>query len=154
GTADFFIVHDRPIQMRSDDSVTRIVANAELPLRRSRGHAPQPIILPVACSRPSLALGGQLKVTFALGRGRHAFLSHHLGALDQYAAYVAYIDAIRHYQELFAIEPEMFVHDLHPDYRSTRHALEQCGHHKRTGLSAQTGRENGTDSDAREPRLL
>jgi len=154
GTADFFIVHDRPIHIRSDDSVTRIVANAELPLRRSRGRAPQPIILPVACSRPTLALGGQLKATFALGRGRHAFLSHHLGDLDQYPAYAAYVEAIGHYQELFAIEPEVFVHDLHPDYRSTRHALEQCRNHKHPGLSAQTGRENGTDCDAGEPRLV
>ena len=56
-------------------------------MRRSRGYAPQPIRLPVACRRPTLALGGQLKATFALGRGRHAFLSHHLGDLDHYEAY-------------------------------------------------------------------
>ena len=84
GIADLFLTHDRPIHLRCDDSVTRVVAGVELPLRRSRGYAPQPIRLPVACRRPILALGGQLKVTFALGRGRHAFLSHHLGDLDHY----------------------------------------------------------------------
>lgn len=126
GTADFLLTHNRPIHMRCDDSVMRIVAGCELPLRRSRGNAPEPIALPVACVRPTLALGGALKVTFALGRDRHAFLSHHLGDLDQYAAYQSYVDAIEHYQRLFAIEPQVFVHDLHPDYQSTRYGLGRC----------------------------
>ena len=63
----------------------------ELPLRRSRGYAPQPVALPFACPRPILAVGGQFKATFALGRGRHAFLSHHLGDLDHYEAYRAFV---------------------------------------------------------------
>ncbi|HXG12859.1 MAG TPA: carbamoyltransferase HypF [Gemmataceae bacterium] len=123
GIADLFLTHDRPIHLRCDDSVTRIVAGAELPLRRSRGHAPQPLPLPIACPVPTLALGGQLKATFALGLGRHAFLSHHLGDLDHYAAYRAYVEGIDHYQQLFAVRPALFVHDLHPDYASTRHAI-------------------------------
>src|SRR5262249_45561530 len=90
GIADLFLTHDRPIHVRCDDSVTRIVAGEELPLRRSRGYAPQPIPLPVECPVPILAVGGQLKGTFALGRGRHAFLSHHLGDLDHYDAYRAF----------------------------------------------------------------
>jgi hydrogenase maturation protein HypF len=127
GIADFFLVHDRPIQLRCDDSVTRVVAGIELPIRRSRGDAPQSIALPVACPQPTLALGGQLKAVFALGRGRHAFLSHHLGDLDHFEAYRAYVEAIAHYERLFDFRAVQIVHDLHPDYASTRYAREQAG---------------------------
>ena len=94
GIADLFLVHDRPIHVRCDDSVTRVVAGVELPIRRSRGYAPRPIALPFDCRRPILALGGQLKATFALGRGRQAFLSHHIGDLDHYEAYRAFEEDI------------------------------------------------------------
>lgn len=127
GIADFFLTHNRPIHLRCDDSVTRVIDGIELPLRRSRGHAPQPLALPLDCRRPVLALGGQLKATFALGRGHHAFLSHHLGDLDEYAAYRAYDQAIAHYQRLFGLQPELLVHDLHPDYNSTAWAREHAG---------------------------
>jgi hydrogenase maturation protein HypF len=122
GIADIFLTHDRPIHLRCDDSVTRIVAGVELPLRRSRGYAPDPLLLPVRCPVPTLALGGQLKVVFALGRERHAFLSHHLGDLDYYEAYRATVDSIRHYEGLFQFRPKLIVHDLHPDYATTRYA--------------------------------
>jgi hydrogenase maturation protein HypF len=125
GIADLFLVNDRPIHVRCDDSVTRGVGGEELPLRRSRGYAPQPVPLPLACARPALAVGGQLKATFALGRGRHAFLSHHLGDLDDYSAYRAFTKDVALYQQLFAVEPEVVVHDLHPDYASTRYAHER-----------------------------
>ena len=95
-----------------------------MPLRRSRGYAPSPLDLPIPCAVPTLALGGQMKVTFALGRGRHAFLSHHLGDLDYYEAYRAATESIRHYEGLFAFRPELIVHDLHPDYATTRFARE------------------------------
>jgi hydrogenase maturation protein HypF len=127
GIADVILTHDRPIHLRCDDSVTQWVAGEELPLRRSRGYAPEPLGLPVSCRRPTLAAGGQLKATFALGRGRHAFLSHHLGDLDHYEAYRAYVEAIEHYERLFALRPELIVHDLHPDYSSTRYAREREG---------------------------
>jgi hydrogenase maturation protein HypF len=126
GLADFFVTHDRPIQIRCDDSVMRVVAGRPLPLRRSRGFAPAPIELPFACLRPILALGGQLKATFALGRDRHASMSHHLGDLDHFEAYRAFVEAIEHYKRLFANEPECIVHELHPDYASTRYAYECC----------------------------
>jgi hydrogenase maturation protein HypF len=124
GIADFFLTHNRPIYLRCDDSVTRIVAGQELPVRRSRGHAPAPIELPMPCPVPTLALGGQLKATFAMGRGRHAFVSHHLGDLDYYEAYRAAVESIKHYEALFAFKPELIVHDLHPDYATTRYAGE------------------------------
>jgi hydrogenase maturation protein HypF len=126
GIADLFLVHDRPIHVRCDDSVTRIIDGVELPVRRSRGYAPRPIELPVACQRPMLAVGGQLKGTFALGRGRQAFLSHHLGDLDHYEAYQAFERDIVLYQELFNVRPEVLVHDLHHDYVTTRYAQERA----------------------------
>jgi hydrogenase maturation protein HypF len=127
GIADTFLTHDRPIQVRCDDSVTRVVAGQELPLRRSRGYAPQPVVLPLECPRPILAVGGQFKGTFALGRGRHAFLSHHLGDLDHLDAYRALVRDIDLYQRLFAVRPEWLAHDLHPNYSSTRYARECAG---------------------------
>jgi hydrogenase maturation protein HypF len=127
GIADVFLIHNRPIRVRCDDSVTRIMAGAESPVRRSRGYAPEPISLPFACVKPTLAVGGQLKATFALGRDRHAFLSHHLGDLDDFSAYRAFERDIALYEELFAVRPERIVHDLHPDYASTRYAMERAG---------------------------
>ncbi len=126
GIADLFLTNDRPIHLRCDDSVTRLVAGKELPLRRSRGEAPRPISLPVPCRRPTLAVGGQLKATFALGRDRHAFLSHHLGDLDHYEAYRAFVEAVGHYERLFEIRAERVVHDLHPDYATSRYARERA----------------------------
>ncbi len=123
--ADLFLTHDRPIHLRCDDSVTRVVAGIELPLRRSRGYAPAPIALPLPCLVPILALGGQLKATFALGRGCHAFLSHHLGDLEYYEAERALRQAVPHYERLFGLEPELVVHDLHPDYATTRYARDR-----------------------------
>jgi hydrogenase maturation protein HypF len=122
GIADLFLTHDRSIESRCDDSVTRVVAGLELPVRRSRGYAPAPIRLPIRCPRSILAVGGQSKATFAIGLERHAILSHHMGDLGDYEAYRAYVAAIEHYERLFATRPEHLVHDLHPDYASTGYA--------------------------------
>ena len=125
GIADLFLVHDRPIHVRCDDSVTRIVDQTEMPLRRSRGYAPEPFVLPMACPQPIAALGGQLKGTFALGRDRYAFVSHHLGDLDHFDAYRAFVEDLGLYEALFDIKPRLLVHDLHPDYASTRYARQR-----------------------------
>ncbi len=122
GIADLFLTHNRPIQVRCDDSVTQVIAGVECPLRRSRGDAPCPIPLPLTCPHPILAVGGQLKATFALGRDREAILSHHLGDLDHYAAYRAFERDVELYQRLFDHHPLSIAHDLHPDYASTRYA--------------------------------
>jgi len=122
GIANLFLVHDRPINVRCDDSVTRIVDGLEMPVRRSRGYAPQPIGLPFDCPFPILALGGQLKGAFAFGRKRHAFLSHHLGDLDNYEAYRAFEKDVALYQQLLDTRPQLLVHDMHPDYATTRYA--------------------------------
>ena len=126
GIADLFLFHDRPIHVRCDDSVTRVAGGMESPLRRSRGYAPQPIRLPVACADQILAVGGQLKGTFALGRETRAILSHHLGDLDHFEAFCAFEKDVALYEELFAIRPRWIAHDLHPDYASTRYAQERA----------------------------
>jgi hydrogenase maturation protein HypF len=121
GIADLFLTHNRPIHVRCDDSVTRVVDGIELPVRRSRGYAPRPVPLPFACGRPVLAVGGQLKATFALGRGNHAFLSHHLGDLDHFEAYRAFEHDLPLFEQLVGFTPECLVCDLHPDYATTRY---------------------------------
>ncbi|HZZ29818.1 MAG TPA: carbamoyltransferase HypF [Pirellulales bacterium] len=124
--ADIFLRHNRPIHVRCDDSVTRIVGHAELPIRRSRGYAPQPIRLPQPCVAPILAVGGQFKGVFALGRNRQAFLSHHLGDLEDFEASQQFERDIDLYEELFQFAPDLIVHDLHPDYASTRYARRRA----------------------------
>ncbi len=125
--ADSFLSHDREILTRCDDSVARVVGGEPLVLRRSRGCAPAPLKLPFRCASPTLALGGALKAVFALGRGEEAILSHHLGDLEHYEAWRAYVSSIELYEKLFQFSPEVVVHDLHPDYPSTRYALEREG---------------------------
>src|SRR5262245_49545329 len=126
GIADVLLMHDRPIHVRCDDSVTRIAAGCELPLRRSRGYAPLPIPLCLPCPVPLLAVGGQLKGVFALAKCDHAVLSHHLGDLDHLPAREALAGDITLYEELFQITPEMIVHDEHPDYATTRYAQDRA----------------------------
>ncbi len=126
GIADLVLLHNRKIHIRCDDSVVCVVDGQELPIRRSRGYAPQPILLPLETARPVLAVGGQLKGTFALGRGRLAFLSQHLGDLNHWQAYRAFERDVRLYESLFEIRPETVVHDLHPDYETTAYAHERA----------------------------
>lgn len=122
GIADILLAHDRPIHIRCDDSVTRVVAGIESPIRRSRGAAPHAIRLPLACPVPILAVGGQLKATFALAENGRVILSHHLGDLDHFEAYRAFECDVARYEQLFSIRPQCIAHDLHPDYASSRYA--------------------------------
>jgi len=122
GIADLFLTHDRPIHVRCDDSVTRVIGTTESPIRRSRGYAPQPVPLPFVCPAPILAVGGQLKSTFALGSDSRAVLSHHMGDLDHFEAYRSFEKDVAHYERLFGLRPEIIAHDMHPDYASTRYA--------------------------------
>jgi hydrogenase maturation protein HypF len=127
--ADFFLTHDRPIAVRTDDSVVRIVRGRETLSRRSRGYAPQPIPLPLQIERPILACGAELKNTFCLAKNRHAFVSHHIGDLENFQTLKAFRDGIEHYRRLFDIEPGVVAFDLHPEYLSTKYALELTGVH-------------------------
>ncbi|HYA00168.1 MAG TPA: carbamoyltransferase HypF [Candidatus Binatia bacterium] len=122
--ADAFLSHDRPIHIRTDDSVIRVMAGRESPLRRSRGFVPQPITVVPAFRRPLLACGAELKSTFCLGKERRAFLSHHIGDLENYQTLRSYTEGIEHFMRLFDVRPELVAHDLHPEYLSTKHALE------------------------------
>jgi len=126
GIADLFLVHNRPIHVRCDDSVTRIVGGNESLIRRSRGYAPRPISLPFSCDRPILAVGAELKSTFALGSNRQAIVSHHMGDLEHLQAFKAFERDVALYEQLFSIRPKYIVHDLHPDYASTRYAIRRA----------------------------
>ncbi len=122
--ADAFLTHDRAIHTRVDDSVARVVQGRALLIRRSRGYVPAPVPVPWAFPRPVLACGPELKNTFALGRGRAVFLSHHIGDLENYETLRSYTDGIAHFQQLFDIRPEVVAYDLHPEYLSTKYALD------------------------------
>ena len=107
--------------MRVDDSVYRIVAGQPYPIRRSRGYAPQSIALPQELPQ-TLAVGAELKNTFCVTRENYAFLSHHIGDLENYETLLSFEQGIEHFTRLFRIQPEVVVADLHPDYLSTRYA--------------------------------
>ncbi len=123
GVADLFLVHDRDIHTRADDSVVRIVCGAAQPVRRSRGLVPEPIALGFD-GPPVLAVGAHLKNTVCLTRAGEAYLSPHIGDLENAKAHSFFIEMIGKLSRLLAVEPALVAHDLHPDYRSTRWALE------------------------------
>jgi hydrogenase maturation protein HypF len=120
GIADGFLLHDREIVARYDDSVVRVAHGEPLFLRRARGHAPLPLTLPVASPMPLLAVGADLKNTFTLVEGRRAYVSQHIGDLEQYETAGHFAEALRRFQELFQIVPRRVVRDRHPGYHSTR----------------------------------
>jgi hydrogenase maturation protein HypF len=124
--ADFFLVHDREIHRRADDSVARVASGRARLLRRARGYAPRPVLLGGETS-PILAVGGHLKNTICLTRGREAFLSPHVGDLDNPRAFDGFRESISHLSRTLEISPVAVAHDLHPDYLSTRWALEESG---------------------------
>jgi hydrogenase maturation protein HypF len=121
GLADGFLMHNRPIHMRVDDSVVRVFQKQIYPLRRARGFAPDPIHLPVDV-KPILAAGAELKNTFCLTRDRYAFLSHHIGDLENFETLRSFEEGISHFERLFRIKPEVIACDLHPNYLATRYA--------------------------------
>ena len=122
--ADLFLVHDRPIQTRTDDSVVRA---GPMMLRRSRGYVPARLTLPVPASAPLLACGAEQKNTFCVARGERAWVSHHIGDLKHVCTLRAYTEGIAHFERLFAVTPEVVVHDRHPGYLSTQYAAERHG---------------------------
>jgi len=129
--AELLLMHDRPIHARADDSVLRVVAAADaarvVPVRRSRGYVPGELALPVGAERHVLGCGAELKNTFCLAKGPRAWLGPHVGDLENYETLRAFRDGIAHFERLFAVRPEVVAHDLHPDYLSTKHALELDG---------------------------
>jgi hydrogenase maturation protein HypF len=128
--ADAWLRHDRPIRVPCDDSVSRYAGGAELPIRRSRGYAPLPIALPFDVP-PILAAGADLKSTCAVAAGRYAWVSQHIGDLDDVATIDALTRTAAHLTELTGVRPEIVVADRHPDYRSADWARRQTGRHRR-----------------------
>ncbi len=122
--ADAFLLHNRDIHIRCDDSVIRAYHQHIMPLRRSRGYAPYPVSLPFE-TIPILATGAELKNTFCLTRDRFAFMSQHIGDLENYDAYESFRHSIDHLSRLFRITPQVIAHDAHPDYAATRYAHQR-----------------------------
>ncbi len=121
GIADAYLTHDREIHIRTDDSIARVMAGRPLLLRRARGYVPRGVTLP-RVQRPVLALGADLKNTICLSREDRAFLSQHVGDLQNAEVHRSFAKTIDHLRSILEIEPEVVAHDLHPDYHSTRHA--------------------------------
>jgi hydrogenase maturation protein HypF len=126
GIADAFLVHDREIVRRCDDSVVRVAAGQPQKLRRSRGFVPVPVQLEKEM-QPVLAVGGELKNTVCVVRGSEAFLSQHVGDLENLESYRFFEEAVQHLQRILETEPKVIAHDLHPDYFSTKWAQERTG---------------------------
>lgn len=128
--ADAFLLHDRPVHMRTDDSVVRIVRrdgrSRPMALRRSRGYVPGCLRLEPTARRHILACGAELKSTFCLVRDERAWVSHHIGDLKNYETLRSFGEGIEHFQRLFAVAPEVVAHDLHPDYLSTGYATARA----------------------------
>lgn len=133
--ADAFLIHDRDVHIRCDDSVVKVesrrsrvneqttfdVRPSTIYLRRSRGYAPYPVQLPFT-AKPILAVGGELKNTFCLTRERYAFLSHHIGDMQNAEVYESFEQGVEHLSRLFRIKPELVAYDMHPGYYTTKYA--------------------------------
>ena len=122
--APVMLTHNRAIHTRCDDSVARIAASGEQFFRRSRGYAPEPVALAADLPEQILACGGHLKNTFCLGKGRQAFVSSHIGDLENLETLTSFREGIDHYQRLFDIYPQAIAYDLHPEYLATKYALD------------------------------
>jgi hydrogenase maturation protein HypF len=149
--ADYFLFHNREIHIRCDDSVARIFEKNPYILRRSRGYVPFPIKLSFPLEM-ILACGGELKNTFCLTRGSYAFVSHHIGDLENLETLSSFEEGIEHFKRLFYIEPKAVAYDLHPDYLSTQYALAMpdipkvgVQHHHAHVVSVMA--ENGIEGD-------
>jgi hydrogenase maturation protein HypF len=126
GVADFFLVHDREVLVRCDDSVVRPSAGRLRQIRRSRGYVPAPVRLHKELPQ-ILAVGGELKNTICLTRRNLAFLSQHIGDLENTESFGFFTDTVAYLSRILEIEPQVIAHDLHPDYLSTQWAMAQRG---------------------------
>ena len=127
GIADYFLIHNRDIYLRSDDSVLRVVDKIPRQIRRSRGYVPVPVFLPpdMKSLSPVLALGGELKNTICLTKANRAFLSQHIGDMENLETFEFFRLTVSHLKRILEIDPKVVAHDLHPDYLSSKFAREQ-----------------------------
>jgi hydrogenase maturation protein HypF len=150
GIADVFLVHNRPIVRHVDDSIVRVMLDRELVLRRARGYAPLPIALKSEIgnrkSEIVLAVGAHLKNTVALSVGSQVFISQHIGDLETEQAHSAFRRVIADFENLYDAKPQIIVADLHPDYLSTKFALERrppARHESKNAGDQHAGSETG-----------
>ncbi len=133
GVADLFLLHDREIETRTDDSVARLVRGRPLVTRRSRGYVPRPVRVGRPFARPLLACGALLKNAFCLAAGDEAHLGPHVGDLEDLATMESFEASVARMERFLRLRPEVLAHDLHPEYLSTRYARERA---RREGLPA------------------
>jgi hydrogenase maturation protein HypF len=126
GIADLFLVHDRDIETRADDSVARVVLSRPLLLRRSRGYAPRGLRVRTGFARPTLAAGAHLKNTFCFGLADAAYLGPHIGDLENLETVESFEQAVDRLERFLGVRPALLAHDLHPEYASTRYARERA----------------------------
>jgi hydrogenase maturation protein HypF len=134
--ADAFLVSDRDIHIRTDDSVIRVFEGRPYPIRRSRGYVPAPVSLPWPAPA-LLAAGGELKNVFCVTNEHYAFLSHHIGDLENFETLKSFEAGITHFEQLFRVEPRLIAYDLHPNYLATRYALERAEREKLPTIAVQ-----------------
>jgi hydrogenase maturation protein HypF len=125
GIADAFLTHDRPIHLRCDDTVASVLRGGPYLVRRSRGWAPEPVRLAKPLPVNLLAAGAEQKNTFALGRENLAFVSHHIGDMENPAVLASFEEGIAHFQRLFKVRPKAVAYDPHPEYLPSKWALGQ-----------------------------
>jgi hydrogenase maturation protein HypF len=125
GIADLFLVHNRPVYRYVDDSIARIILDEKVLLRRARGYAPMPVIINTDNKKQILSVGGHLKNTIAVSKGNEVFVSQHIGDLETVESYNSFCNTIDKFREIYKIEPDIVVSDLHPDYISTKYAKEK-----------------------------
>lgn len=154
GIADYFLTHDRKIIRRCDDSVVRIVAERQVPIRRSRGFAPLPVLLPFKLKRPVLALGSYMNNTIAVGIDDKVYISQHIGDLETPLAMEFYEETVNDFLKLFDIKPAIVVADMHPGYYSTifgekhfKDKLVKVQHHFAHILSCMAENDIQTDEE-------
>jgi len=136
GIVDYFLVHNRDIYARYDDSVMTVEEGRPRFVRRARGYAPFPIHLPYK-SKQILGCGAEEKNTFCLTRDDHAFVSQHIGDMENMETLEHYVNTIALYQKLFRIEPEIIAHDMHPEYLPTKYAKELAAREKKKLIPVQ-----------------
>ena len=137
--ADAFLMHNRDIYIRCDDSVVRVFEENRkslYPIRRSRGYSPFPVKLPFE-ARQILAAGSELKNTFCITNGDYAFLSHHIGDMENFETLRSFEEGVGHFEKLFRVKPEAIAYDLHPNYLATRYALERAEREKLLAIGVQ-----------------
>ena len=125
GVADLFLVHDRDIETRCDDSVARVIASRPMVMRRARGYVPRAIPVSPPFAAPVLACGGLLKNTFCIGVGDSAYLGPHIGDLGNLETLGSFEESVRRMERFLRVVPEVVAFDLHPEYLSTAYALRR-----------------------------